>query len=169
MYSEKGFSEKEQLRYRSTHCKPVVDEFFQWNDDQIQDVTLLPRSLLAKALNYARNHETQLKVFLSDPHVPMDTGAVERALRVIPMGRKNGLFNWTEVGAEYTGIIQSLIVTCRMNGINPSVYLTDVLQRMSQHPASQIDELTPINWKEKYTNNLLKSDLECQGLINVLE
>ncbi|VAW63160.1 Mobile element protein [hydrothermal vent metagenome] len=99
----------------------------------------------------------------------MDTGAVERALRVIPMGKKNWLFNGTEVGAQYTGIIQSLIVTCRMNGINPSVYLTDVLQRISQHPASQVEELTPVNWKEKYADNVLKSDLECQGTIDVLE
>ncbi|HED35271.1 MAG TPA: IS66 family transposase [Gammaproteobacteria bacterium] len=167
--SKKGFTEKEQLAYRATYCKPVVDEFFQWCDEQIQDMTLLPKSLLAKALNYARNHETQLKVFLSDPHVPMDTGAIERALRVIPMGKKNWLFNWTEVGAEYTGIIQSLIVTCRMNGINPSVYLTDVLQRISQHPASQVDELTPVNWKEKYADSALKSDLECQGAIDVME
>ena len=93
----------------------------------------------------------------------MDTGAVERSLRVIPMGKKNWLFNWTEVGAEHTGIIQSLIVSYRMQGINPNVYLTDVLQRVSQHPASKVDELTPKNWKEKYANNLLKSDLDRVG------
>jgi len=102
-------------------------------------------------------------VFLSDANVPMDTGAVERGLRVIPMGKKNWLFNWTEVGAEYTGIIQSLIVSCRMQDINPNTYLTDVLQRVSLHPASKVDELTPKNWKEKYGNNFLKSDLDRVG------
>jgi len=64
------------------------------------------------------------------------------------------------VGAEYTGIIQSLIVWCRMQGINPNIYLTDVLQRVSLHPASKVNALTPKNWKEKYENNFLKSDLD---------
>jgi hypothetical protein len=43
------------------------------------------------------------------------------------MGRKNWLFSWTEVGAEHIGIIQSLLVTCRLHDINPYEYLVDVL------------------------------------------
>ncbi len=149
--------------YRSQHCKPIADAFFEWCQQQASRTDLLPASLFAKAINYARNHETQLKVFLSDPHVPMDTGAVERGLRVIPLGKKNWLFNWTEVSAEHTGIIQSLIVTSKMHGINPNTYLTDVLQRVSMHPASKVDELIPRNWKEKYSGNFLRSDLDRLG------
>jgi hypothetical protein len=67
------------------------------------------------------------------------------------------------VGAEHTGIIQTLIVSCTMQGINPTIYLTDVLQRVSLHPASKVDELTPRNWKKKYGNNFLKSDLDRVG------
>lgn len=156
-------SDDARLTYRSQHCKPIVDEFFEWCQQQANRAELLPASLFAKAINYARNHETQLKVFLSDPHVPMDTGAVERGLRVIPMGKKNWLFNWTEVGAEHTGIIQSLIVTCKMHDINPGTYLTDILQRVSMHPASRVDELIPRNWKEKYSGNFLRSDLDRLG------
>ncbi|WP_220783857.1 IS66 family transposase, partial [Shewanella sairae] len=74
-------------------------------------------------------------VFLSDPAVPIDTNHLERALRVIPMGRKNHLFCWTELGAEQLGMLQSLLVTCRLQGINPYTYLVDVLQRVGQHPA----------------------------------
>lgn len=160
---DKDLSNKDCQDYRTEHCKPVVDQFFEWCQQQASRVDILPKSLFGKAIQYARNHETELKVFLSDANVPMDTGAVERSLRVIPMGKKNWLFNWTEVGAEHTGIIQSLIVSCRMQGINPNVYLTDVLQRVSQHPASKVDELTPKNWKEKYGNNFLKSDLDMVG------
>lgn len=152
-----------RLAYRSQHCKPIADAFFEWCQQQANRAELLPASLFSKAINYARNHEPQLKVFLSDPNVPMDTGAVERGLRVIPMGKKNWLFNWTEVGAEHTGIIQSLIVTCKMHDINPNVYLTDVLQRVSMHPASKVDELIPRNWKEKYSGNFLRSDLDRLG------
>jgi len=149
--------------YRTTQCKPVTDLFFKWCQQQASRVDILPQSLFAKAIQYALNHETELKVFLSDPNVPMDTGAVERGLRVIPMGKKNWMFNWTEVGAEHMGVIQSLMVTCKMHGINPSVYLTDVLQRVSLHPASKVHELTPKNWKQKYANHFLKSDLDRTG------
>jgi hypothetical protein len=50
-----------------------------------------------------------------------------------------------------------------MQGINPNIYLTDVLQRVSMHPASKVDELTPKNWKDKYGNNFFKSDLDRMG------
>ncbi len=89
----------------------------------------------------------------------MDTNHLERALRVIPMGRKNYLFCWSELGAEQLGILQSLLVTCRLHKINPYHYLVDVLQRVSMHPASKVEALTPIVWKEKFADNFLTSDL----------
>jgi Asp-tRNA(Asn)/Glu-tRNA(Gln) amidotransferase A subunit family amidase len=61
-------------------------------------------------------------------------------LRVIPMGRRNWLFNWTEVGAQQVGVIQSLLVTCRLHSIDPYTYLVDVLQRVSLHPARGVDD-----------------------------
>jgi hypothetical protein len=60
-----------------------------------------------------------LKVFLTDPDVPTDTNYLERALRVIPMARKSWPFCWSELGARQVGIVQSLIVTCRLHGIDP--------------------------------------------------
>ena len=53
------------------------------------------------------------------------------------------MFCWTELGAEHVGIIQSLIVTCKMQGIDPATYLVDVLQRVAIHPASKVEKLTP--------------------------
>ena len=101
-----------------------------------------------------------LRVYLGDPSVAIDTNHLERALRPIPMGRKAWLFCWTEVGAEYVGIIQSLISTCRLHGINPYTYLVDVLQRIAIHPDSRVEELTPRRWKVLFADNPLPSDLE---------
>lgn len=39
--------------------------------------------------------------------------------------------------------MQSLISTCRLHDIDPYDYLVDVLQRIAQHPASQVEPLTP--------------------------
>jgi len=147
------------LKIRSEKSNPVVESFFEWCYQQRQRTDLIHSNPLSKALAYAQNHQQQLKTYLSDPDVPIDTNHLERALRVIPMGRKNWLFNWTEVGAEYVGVIQSLLTTCRLHNINPYTYLTDVLQRVAQHPASQVEELTPRLWKEKFADNPLQSDL----------
>ncbi len=103
--------------------------------------------------------QMELTVFLSKPAVSMDTNHLERALRVIPMGRKNYLFCWSELGAEQLGILQSLLVTCRLQEINPYHYLVDVLQRVSMHPASKVGELTPRIWKEKFQEKFITSDL----------
>lgn len=148
--------------YRTQHSEPIVSTFFQWLYQQRQRTDLLPKAPFSKALQYAAERETQLKVFLTNPHLPLDTNHLERALRVIPMGRKNYLFCWTEMGAEHLGILQSLMVTCRLQGVNPYHYLVDVLQRVSHHPAKDVIDLTPRVWKNKFANNPLTCDVQTQ-------
>jgi transposase len=145
--------------HRLTHSKPLVDAFFDWVDRQFEQQGLLPSNPLTKALAYVRERRAGLEVFLGDPDVPMDTNHLERALRAIPMGRRNWLFCWTEIGAEYAGIVQSLITTCRLHDIDPYTYLVDVLQRVGEHPASRVAELTPRLWKQHFAANPMRSDL----------
>ncbi|MDM9654099.1 IS66 family transposase [Pseudomonas wenzhouensis] len=145
--------------YRLTHSKPLVEELFAWIDEQFERHGLLPSNPMTKALAYARERRAGLEVFLTDPDVPIDTNHLERALRAIPMGRKAWLFCWTEVGAQHVGLMQSLIVTCRLHGIDPYTYLVDVLQRVGQHPAARVAELTPRLWKQHFASNPLRSDL----------
>ena len=61
---------------------------------------------------------------------------------------------------------QSLIVTCRLQDIDPYDYLVDVLQRVGQHPASEVAQLcpcgtqsAPLLWKQHFAANPLRSDL----------
>ena len=152
-----------KLDYRSRHALPVVDAFFGWCYAQRQRLDLVTSSPFAKALVYAGSRQTELRVYLGDPDVPIDTNHLERALRVIPMGRKNWLFCWTEVGAQHVGIIQSLLTTCRLQGVDPYTYLVDVLQRVSLHPARQVEDLTPRRWKDLFAANPLRSDLNGLG------
>jgi transposase len=147
------------LAYRQKYSEPLVTEFFNWVYEQRQRTDLTPKNQLTKALNYVNERQVEMKVFLANPDVAMDTNHLERALRVIPMGRKNYLFCWSELGAEQLGILQSLLVTCRLQEINPYHYLVDVLQRVSMQPASKVEELTPRIWKEKFGDDILTSDL----------
>ena len=120
---------------------------------------LLPSSPLTKALAYAHKRRAALEVFLADPDVPIDTNHLERALRPIPMGRKNWMFSWTELGAQHVGIVQSLIATCRLHHVDPYDYLVDVLQRVGQHPAADVAQLTPRLWKQHFEKAPLRSDI----------
>jgi transposase len=157
--SESNLAAARKLDYRLIHAKPIVEQFFAWVNQTFEAQGLLPSNPLTKALAYARERRCGLEVYLNDAEVPIDTNHLERALRAIPMGRKNWLFSWTELGAKYVGIVQSLIVTCRLHQIDPYDYLVDVLQRVGQHPASQVHLLTPRLWKQHFAANPLRSAL----------
>ena len=156
---EQKLSAAKKLDYRLMYAKPIVDQFFAWVNQQFEAQGLLPSNPMTKALAYARERRFGLEVYLTDPEVPIDTNHLERALRAIPMGRRNWLFCWTELGAKHVGIMQSLIVTCRLHQIDPYDYLVDVLQRVGQHPASRVEELTPRRWKQLFADNPLRSPL----------
>ena len=153
-----GSEEKKEIRQKES--KPAVDSFFEWCHEERQRVDLTKTNPLSKALSYAQNHEAQLRVFLDEPDVQIDTNHLERLLRCIPMGRKNWMFCWTEAGAEHVAMIQSLLVSCRLQGVDPYKYLVDVLQRVSLHPARKIEDLIPRNWKNRFGKNPLKALLD---------
>ena len=150
---------EKKRQYRLTHSKPIVDDLFAWFEAQRQRPELLPSNPFSRAIEYMRRREAALRVFLEDPDVPMDNNHTERALRPIALGRKNWMFCWTEIGAEHVGIVQSLIATCKLQGIDPTTYLVDVLQRIAIHPADRVEELTPRVWREQFADNPLRSDL----------
>lgn len=156
---ERKLAGEDKRVHRLLHAKPIVDAFFDWVDRQFERQGLLPSNPLTKALAYARERRLGLEVFLTDADVAIDTNHLERALRAIPMGRRAWLFCWTELGAKHVGIVQSLLVTCRLHGIDPYTYLVDVLQRVGQHPAARVAELTPRLWKQHFAADPLRSDL----------
>lgn len=146
-------------RERSTLAQPVVDEFFKWLRGTFQKQALLPSSPFTKAASYALERESALRVFLYDEKVPLDTNHLEQQIRPVAIGRKNWLFHWTEVGAHYAAIIQSLIATCKLQEVDPYNYFIDVLQRIDEHPMQDVHLLTPRLWKENFNREPLLSDL----------
>jgi hypothetical protein len=123
---------------------------------------LLPSNPWTQAAEYALAREGSLRVFLEYPEVPIDTNHLEREIRPIAVGRKNWLFCWTELGARDVGIFQSLLSTCRLQELDPYTYLVDVLQRVDQHPMSEVAKLTPRLWKEHFAADPLRSAPERQ-------
>jgi transposase len=159
-----GLTAEAKLAHRGEYSKPLIEDFFVWLKQTVIREVLLPTNPFRQAAQYALEREIALKVFLSDPDVPIDTNHLEREIRPIALGRKNWLFCWTEVGARHVGIIQSLLASCRLQGVDPYVYLVDVLQRVDTHPALEVQLLTPRLWKEHFAEQPFRSDLErvCQ-------
>ena len=82
--------------------------------------------------------------YLDDGRIEIDSNTVERSMRPIALNRKNALFAGHDQGAENWGIIASFIETCKLNGVNPLAWLTDVLTKLvNRWPARRIDELMP--------------------------
>ena len=149
-----------KLACRREHGTPAVDAFSARCKTQRQRPDLLPSNPFAQALQYAAERESGLRAFLEDPAVSPDANHLERGLRTIPTGRRNWLFAWTELGARRVGVIQSLLVTCKLQGVDPYPYLVDVPQRVGQHPAKRAVELTPRVWKTLFADRPLRSDLD---------
>jgi transposase len=135
----------EHLEMRQTQSQPVMDDFKAWL--VTEQGRHPPRGAMGDAISYALGNWDALTLFLTDPHLPIDNNASERALRVAALGRKNFLFVGTDEAGENLAGLYSLIATCEVNGVNPVAYLADVLLRVQTHPASRIDELLPHNWK----------------------
>lgn len=142
---------------------PAIEQIVAFAAECREDASLLPKSPFSKALAYLENRIEALKVFLDDPAVAIDTNHLERGIRPIAMGRRNWLFCWTELGAEHVGVIQSLISTCRLHGVDPYTYLVDVLQRVGEHPAKDVIALTPRMWKRRFADAPLRSVLDASG------
>jgi transposase len=157
---ERRLTEAALLTFRAEQAKPLVDAFFAWLTRTLREQVLLPTNPFTKAAHYALEREAALRVFLEYPIVPLDTNHVEREIRAIAMGRKAWLFCWTEVGAQYVGIVQSLLASCRLQGVDPYVYLVDVLQRIDTHPAFDVHLLTPRLWKHHFAEHPFRSDLD---------
>ncbi len=157
---ERSLDDEKKLAVRAERSRPLVAALFEWLEAEMGEAALLPTSPFTKAALYALERRQGLEAFLANPGVPLDTNHLERALRPIPMGRKNWLFCWTEVGAEAVGRIQSLVQTCVLQGVDPYTYLVDVLQRVDTHPAADVHTLTPRLWKQHFAHDPLPSLLD---------
>jgi transposase len=129
--------------YRKQHTLPKLNEFLAWSKKIRDTASLLPKSKLLEAFSYVINHWDGLTVYLDHGIVPISNVIIEQQIRNLKLGAKNWLFAAGEVGAETVAIFNSLVCTCKMNGINIQEYLTDILGSLNDKPAS---ELTPIAW-----------------------
>jgi transposase len=83
--------------------------------------------------------------YADDGSIEIDNNAAERAIRALVLGRRNYLFAGSDAGGQTAARLYSLIGTCRLNGIDPHLYLRHVLERIASHPINRIAQLLPWN------------------------
>ena len=105
---------------------------------------------LAKAMDYMLKRWPVFTRFLDDGRVCLTNNAAERALRGIALGRKAWLFAGSDRGGQRAAFMYSLIVTAKLNDVDPQAWLADVLARIADQPSHQLDDLLPWNWAAQH-------------------
>jgi len=144
--TEKALSDEDRLELRQKQSKPLLDEFKVWLDHHA-DLTF-PKSPIAKAIAYTRNHWDGLQTFLTDGRLSPDNNATEREIKTFVMARKNFLFAQSQPGADSLGALFSIILTAKHHGLNPRLYFETVLKKAPRcETFSDWEALLPWNWK----------------------
>jgi len=144
-----GRTADERRAVRQELSAPLLAELETWMRGERPK---LPRgSDIAKAMDYMLKRWPAFTRFLDDGRVCLSNNAAERALRGIALGRKSWLFAGSDRGGQRAAAMYSLIVTGKMNDIDPQAWLADVLARIAGHPAHRLDELLPWNWRPAVT------------------
>ena len=141
-----GKSPEERLAARRAQSRPLVDDLHAFMSAQL--ARLARGHDLFKAINYILKRGAAFTLFLEDGRVCLSNNAAERGLRGIALGRKSWLFCGSDRGGRRAAAMYSLIVTAKMNRVDPQAWLTDVLSRIAAHPAHRLDELLPWNWRK---------------------
>jgi len=150
---KKNFSPQERLRFHQKQSGRLMGKLKGWLHRQLRQRLVEPNSGLGQAIRYMLKHWKKLTQFLKIAGAPLDNNICERALKLAIRHRKNALFYRTQNGAHVGDIYMSLIHTCRLCGVDPFDYLTELLRHpdgLSSHsrqwmPWSYRDDLRTRN------------------------
>jgi transposase len=128
---------------RQARARPLLDSLHTWLREIL--TKLSSKSDTSAAVNYALNRWPSLLRYVDDGRLEIDNNAAERALRAVALGRKNYLFFGADSGGERAAAMYTLLGSAKLNGLDPELYLREVLSRIADHPIKRIAELLPWN------------------------
>jgi len=145
-----GQSPEKRRAVRQELSAPLVADLEAWM--RAQRAKLSRSNDVAKAMDYMLKRWSAFTRFLDDGRICLSNNAAERGVRGIALGRKSWLFCGSDRGGERAAVMYSLIVTAKMNDIDPQAWLADVLARIAEHPVQRLDDLLPWNWRSAIRN-----------------
>jgi len=151
---EKDLSHDERMIIRQEQSVPILDALGKWMTREYTERKVLPKSPVGMAMAYSIKRWDKLTRYTSNGMLSIDNNPVENSLRPVALGRKNYMFAGSHEAAQRTAIIYSLVGSCKMQGVNPYLWLKDVLTRISMHAINKIKELLPHHWKQLQVQTL---------------
>ena len=139
------YTAEQRKTLRQDDAKPILDQLKNWIDSA---TGVLPQSRLGQAITYAKNQWPQLCAYLEDGEYLIDNNQIENKIRPVAVGRKNYLFAGNHQAAQNAAIIYTMMAACKIHQVNPTAWLSDILDKIDDHPANKIQELLPQNWTQ---------------------
>lgn len=137
-----SFTPQQRAEWRAQHSIPLLQSLHDWLTHLRPGVA--NGGALAKAIDYTLRRWPALVRYAASGELPIDNNPVENAIRPIALGKKNWLFTGTERAGKRAAAIQSLLATAKLNGLEPSAWLKDTLEKLPVWPNGRIDELLPL-------------------------
>lgn len=144
---EQHLSHDQRKNLRQEHAIPILKKLEEWL--KIEYGRVAPASAIGKAIAYALKRWDKLLTYTTDGKLEIDNNLVENSIRPVSLGRKNYLFAGSHDAARRSAVFYSLFGSCKINNINPYEWLSDVLERIDDHPINRLEELLPNLWKPK--------------------
>lgn len=158
---EAGLSYDERRQTRQELSRPIMEAMKVWMETE--GIKYSPSSLTGKAITYAYTKWDNIMRCLDDGRLYWDNNLAENVQRPITLSRKNFLFCGNHEAAVNMSVICSLLATCKAHGVNPRVYLNDVIAQMPYHKKATQEELLnllPHKWKLKHPECVLTRQKE---------
>jgi len=147
-----GQSAEQRLRARKEQSAPLLATLEGWLREQ--RARLSNSSAVAKPIDYMLRRWDRFARFMDDGRICLTNNAAERALRGFALGRKSWLFAGSERGADRAAVMATLIMTAKLNDIDPQAWLADVLARIAEAPQGQLQKPLPWEWNKAVQNPL---------------
>lgn len=138
---EQNLSFQEVKAARQQQSVPILIALGEWMKQEYMQVT--PKSTIGKALAYSIERWKRLSLYTQQGMLNIDNNPVENSIRPVALGRKNYLFAGSHEAARRSGMLYSLLGTCKMHGIEPYSWLKNTLQKIAEHPVNKVHELLP--------------------------
>ena len=143
---ETEISAEEIVKRRTEEALPVLDEMKQYMKSSITRIT--PQSTIGKAIGYALPRWEKLSLYTRHGELKIDNNLVENQIRPLAIGRKNYLFAGSHESAQRSAMLYSFMGTCKLNGVDPEMWLTDVLIKIPDTKLSDLHTLLPNNYAQ---------------------
>ena len=138
---EQHLSFNEIKTIRQLQSVPILSALGRWMKQQYTQV--IPKSTIGKALGYSIERWERLSLYTQNGMLNIDNNPVENSIRPVALGRKNYLFAGSHEAARRSGMLYSLLGTCKLHHIEPYTWLKEVLGKIADHPINQIAALLP--------------------------